>query len=73
MDNALCCVNCGEVVIKSLHNGETKLRAKVIVFRESSCVAICKGCNTEVPVPLVVDTDMMKSMVKTKLRHYVRK
>lgn len=74
MNHALCCTNCGEIVVKAMADGSTKLRAKVIVFKESQAVAVCKGCNSEIPVPLTVDEHMLKSIAETKrLRLYVRK
>lgn len=73
MDNALCCAHCGEIVIKSVGN-ETKIRSKVLVVRDDQVIAVCKGCSSEIPVPLQVDEEMVKSLAKTsKLRLYVRK
>jgi len=41
------------VVVKSV-NGTTKIRNKVLVFRDGRGYAICKGCGAEVPVPLAM-------------------
>ena len=73
MDNALCCARCGEVVIKSM-GSSTKIRAKVLIIRDDQAFAICKGCDSEIPLPLAMDETMVKSLVNTaKLRLYVRK
>jgi len=73
VDNALCCTKCGEVVIKSMGTS-TKIRAKVLVVRDNQTFAVCKGCDSEIPVPLVMNETMAKALGKTaKLRLYVRK
>jgi len=73
VDDALCCAKCGEVVIKALGD-VTKIRAKVIVVKDGVTLAICKGCDTEIPLPLRMDATLAKSISKTaKLRLYVRK
>ena len=73
MDNALCCSRCNDVVLKSFSNGELKLRSKVIVFNESGAFAVCKGCNTEIPIPITLDTTLMKGIKDSKkLRLYVK-
>lgn len=60
----LACSNCHEMVIKSV-GGELKLRTKIILISEKGGArAVCKGCNTEIPIPLVLDTEMVKSMAK---------
>lgn len=59
---------CGEVILKAL-DSDTKVRgAKVIVFRDDEAYAICKSCNSEVRIPLRIDTDMLKSMSVTSRR-----
>lgn len=74
MNEALCCTNCGETVIKSMSDGTSKLRSKVVVFRDGKAMAVCKGCNSEIPVPIVIDMDLMKSMThRERLRLYVKK
>lgn len=72
--DALCCVGCGEVIIKSV-DGVMKVRSKVLVVPDGGVVkAVCKGCSMEVPVPLKPDMSLMKSNVFTrKLRLYVNK
>ena len=74
MDNALCCSKCDDVVLKSFESGEMKLRSKVVIFKDDKAVAICKGCGTEIPIPVAVDFTLMKSVVSSeKLRLYVKK
>ena len=59
--NHLISCSCGEVIVKSL-DADTKIRAKIVVFRGHDAFAVCKACNTEVKIPLRIDTDMLKSM-----------
>lgn len=32
--------------------GESKIRSKVIVVRDDKVYAVCKGCDSEVQIPL---------------------
>lgn len=62
MYSSLCCP-CGEVVLRD--NGhETKIRSKVLVVKGQNTYAVCKSCNTDVLVPLVLDQGhaLMKSL-----------
>lgn len=61
----LACSNCHEMLIKSV-DGQLKLRSKIILISEETneARAVCKGCNTEIPIPLKIDTDMVKSLAK---------
>jgi RNase P subunit RPR2 len=61
MSSFLACTNCHEVVVKSMNN-EVKVRAKVILIRGNSTFAVCKGCDTELEVPLKFDLELAKSM-----------
>lgn len=66
LDNSvfLACSTCHELMIKSV-NGQLKLRTKIVLLSEDGeARAVCKGCNTEIPIPLKLDTDMVKSMAK---------
>lgn len=58
MDLVQACPKCSEIVVKSLR-GEVKLRGKVVILRDNHCVVVCKGCNTEVAIPLVVDQEAL--------------
>ena len=53
IDHLLVC-QCGEVLIKSAGSA-TKLRSKIIIFRDGSAFAVCKGCGTELPAPVKLD------------------
>lgn len=64
MTNFLACTNCHEVVVKSM-NDEVKVRAKVLLVRDDRTYAVCKGCDSELEVPLVFDMSLAKSMVNT--------
>lgn len=60
----LACSKCHELIIKSV-DGQLKLRSKIILISEDETAkAVCKGCNTEIPIPLKLDTDMVKSMAQ---------
>lgn len=50
MQHLLTC-RCGEVVIKSA-NGAVKIRNKMMVFRQGTAHAVCKGCGAEIAVPV---------------------
>lgn len=80
MEQGLACNKCGELVIKSMSDGTSKLRAKVVVFDEhNGCNAICKGCGTSIPIPFIkFDTEVSKSEkaqkeIKKNLRLYISK
>lgn len=55
---------CGEVIVKSL-GPDTKIRAKILVFRDTTAYAVCKSCDSEVQVPLQINEEMMKSMASS--------
>ncbi len=60
MLHVLVC-RCGEVLIKSV-GADTKVRSKIIVFRDGQGYAVCKGCGVELPVPIKLDKmDLYKS------------
>lgn len=71
--NHLISCSCGEVIVKSL-DADTKVRAKIVVFRDEESFAVCKACNSEVKIPLRLDTDMLKSMSAESrpVRLYIR-
>lgn len=70
---ALCCTKCGEMVVKSMHDGSLKIRSKVVLVKDDGLAyAICKGCETEIPVPLRSDDSLIKSMM-SRLRLYVKR
>ncbi len=70
--NHLISCTCGEVIVKSL-DADTKVRAKIVVFRDDQAYAVCKACSSEVKIPLRLDTDMLKSMSEHRpVRLYIR-
>lgn len=74
MNQALLC-KCDTVLLKSV-NDETKLRCKVLIFKGDKAFAVCKGCDTEIQVPLKIDEEMMKSMntnANNNLKLYIKK
>jgi len=71
MNDALCCSACGEIIVKSV-DGTVKIRSKVLILTDDAATAVCKGCGTEIPIPLKFDDNMVKSVMQTKkLRLYV--
>ena len=62
----LACSNCHEMVIKSV-NGEIKMRTKILLLsEEKGARAVCKGCGEEIPIPVKLDVDIVKSLAKEK-------
>jgi RNase P subunit RPR2 len=62
----LACANCHEMVIKSV-NGEIKMRTKILLLsEEKGARAVCKGCGEEIPIPVKLDVDIVKSLAKEK-------
>jgi hypothetical protein len=53
IDHVLVC-HCGEVLIKST-SAATKVRSKILIFRDGEAFAICKGCGIELPAPIKLD------------------
>lgn len=53
--------SCGEVIVKAI-GSDTKIRAKILVFKEEAAFAVCKSCDSEVQVPLSLNEDMLKSL-----------
>lgn len=53
IDHVLIC-SCGEVLIKST-SAETKMRSKILIFRNGQAFAVCKGCGAERSVPIRLD------------------
>jgi len=63
--NHLVTCTCGQVIVKSV-DGKTKVSSKVLILTETGAVAVCKSCSNEIPVPVNLDVDLMKSMSSTK-------
>lgn len=62
----LACSNCHEMVIKSV-NGVIKVRTKILLLSEDKeALAVCKGCGEEIPIPVKLDVEMVKSIAKAK-------
>ena len=55
IDHLLSC-RCGEVIVKSM-NGTTKVRSKILIFRDGAAYAVCKGCGEERQVPVELSSD----------------
>jgi hypothetical protein len=60
MNHILSCSKCDEVILKSM-GGETKIRGKVITVKEGKVFAVCKGCNSEVQIPLSFDPKVLQN------------
>lgn len=50
---------CNEIVLKSLEGEDSKIRSKVMVIKGGEVFAICKGCSSEVRVPLKLDEELI--------------
>lgn len=60
MDHISAC-SCGEVLVKSSY-GVTKIRNKILVFRDGVAYAVCPGCGAENNVPIrLTEPDLEKS------------
>lgn len=69
---SLNCSKCDSQILKS--NGDSvKLRAKVIVVKDDATFAVCKGCNSEIQVPFVLDEALAKSIAINEPRLYLSK
>lgn len=64
MDYLLSCHKCGDVIVKDT-GSEAKVRSRVLVLKSGNAYAVCKGCGTDIQVPLQLDTEMMKSLRKS--------
>ena len=66
MDHLSTC-SCGEVLIKSSY-GVTKIRNKIMLFRDGLAYAVCPGCGSENRVPLqLTEPSLEKSTRSPKL------
>lgn len=74
MEFGLCCTKCGELLVKSMPDGSHKVRSKILVFKEEGTFAVCKGCNTDIKVPITLDTDEVVTLEKSKkVKLYLKK
>jgi transcription elongation factor Elf1 len=48
---------CGDIVVKSTIDGTSKIRSKILLLKNNTAYAVCKGCGTEVKVPIKVSSD----------------
>lgn len=60
-DHFLACYKCHEVVVKG-SGQDLKIRSKVLLLKGGETIAVCKGCGTEIPLPLKYEEDMIKSL-----------
>lgn len=51
---------CGEVIIKSVGD-LVKFRTKTVVIKGNQAFLVCKGCNSEVPIPLSFDRSFLNT------------
>lgn len=42
---------CREIIVK-IQDGVTKVRSKILLFRDGKALAVCKRCDGEIAVPL---------------------
>lgn len=70
MDQLLLCAKCDEVIVKS-NGSSTKIRSKVIIIRDDSTFAVCKGCGTDLELPVTLE--IKQSVSKAISRLYIKK
>lgn len=69
----LACSNCHELVIKGMGDNQQKIRTKVILIKNNAVMAVCKGCGSEIPIPLTFDVELAKSLFqKEEPRLYIK-
>ena len=63
MDHMLFCEKCDEVIVKSTASS-TKIRSKVVIIRDGKTYAVCKGCNSdlELPVTMTLNPNIHKAV-----------
>jgi uncharacterized protein YbaR (Trm112 family) len=61
----LNCPKCHEVILKS-NETEAKVRGKCIVLKKGQAFSVCKRCDTEVQIPLMLDDVLVKSLKREK-------
>lgn len=71
MSHVKHCPKCNEVVVKSM-GPEVKIRGKVTLVRNGKVFTVCKSCNSEVTVPLVLDETMYKSLLSSAKHNNIR-
>lgn len=70
MNKEVCCPKCSELIVKSMGN-EIKVRAKVTIFRDNECFAVCKGCNGEVKLPIALDHESLEKSFTPQKNPYL--
>lgn len=50
---------CNELILKSLEGEDMKIRSKVLIIKGDAVFAVCKGCSSEVRVPLKLDEELV--------------
>jgi ribosomal protein S27E len=66
IEHLLIC-RCGEVLVKAT-DGEVKLRSKILIFKNGKAIAVCKGCNSELPIPVTLDqSELLQKSQNPKL------
>lgn len=67
MDHLFAC-SCGEVLVKSSTAGVTKVRNKILVFRDGNAYAVCPRCDKENPVPIKLnESEIAKALEQPRL------
>ena len=69
MDQTLSCIHCDEVVVKSI-GPDFKIRSKVLIIKGLSTFAVCKGCGTELELP--ISLELKTSVNKSVSRLYIK-
>lgn len=59
------CAKCKSPVLTHVH-GKVKLRARITVFFDDKCAAVCSGCGNEVSVPVSVSVPIQNDQKEPK-------
>jgi len=65
MKRFLSC-KCGEVLVTLIDN-VTKIRSKVIIFKDNQSFVVCKGCGMELPISMSFDSEILTKNNNPKL------
>lgn len=59
MNHLFKCPHCPEVMVKS-QGDVTKIRPKILIIKEDGTYGVCKGCSSEVKLPMTITLEKEK-------------
>ena len=68
-DQTLMCSKCDEVVVKR-KGSVTKIRSKVLLIKGGQTLAVCKGCGTDLELPVTIELSTLVN--KSVSRLYIK-